>query len=160
MKYTVRQTHHVLNALIQFTRADLARFRPGDWLNLDDDLRQFVGSELPPHTRDELAALQSTVAQWLDVLGGATDPDTPRLALTIPQHYVVRHGAIHVEPMTTIADALFVALAYHINADPRHIILRCSECHILFAPIREQQLYCGQPCSSRAALRRKAQRAP
>src|SRR5262249_5681598 len=88
--------------IVRFANLDLTALRPGDWMNLQDDLRAFYSRDVPlatgrgmrvtlaetqdtAPTQDAMRSLQSDVQQLLTGTLGSTGPLGANLSLATAQ---------------------------------------------------------------------------
>jgi hypothetical protein len=170
-----------LQIAIRFAQANLNTLRPGDWLNLRNDLAIFLGckageqSQYPAaggvmggpdihpeddkFTEDAIRALQEEMRRLLQ---GAVD----RIPLEAPAVPIQGLFSIMFSSQGTekrivgygpTRDMTLVTLLFLL--DPEHLdrIRKCPECNSIFYRIAKQQ-YCSRPCTNRANLRNWRQR--
>ena len=174
-----------LHFLVRFALMDLDVLRPGDWLNLQDDVIRFLqGSDRlssdgliprkfgivvePPPTLEAfqgtMRALQPTIHHILDTV--AVDL-TPQGALDV--NCFLRDGAVPVPP----GDFVFCPGFRGVRGTLEHMLLRhaqdlimdspiqkvahCRECKAIFFRVK-QQVHCSRACTNRVSKRRFRER--
>ncbi|HEV8642369.1 MAG TPA: hypothetical protein VGV13_14835 [Methylomirabilota bacterium] len=147
---------------IRFAERDLDRFRPGDWLNLRDDLTAFLeakGAPIPFPSPKELPEsalrdLQEDVRALLGQVAPARPLKWRMVEIKGPLLLNVIAGPpAWVRSAGHPRDAVLLSLAWLLAADPS-AVRRCPEpaCHRLFYRVR-RQVYCSTPCVKRANKR-------
>ena len=170
-----------LKWLVHFAGLDLATLRPGDLVNLRDDLAEFIGggsaftgwaklsmplqTPLPAdYTPDDFARLQGETRALLGGLvvgrdalqapdGGA---DAPQIALGAGLRLAVLPLPPPLRPRLTITgatrDMFLFTLASLLTTGAVEKLRQCPECRTIFYRIRKQ-IFCTRGCTNRAAQR-------
>jgi len=160
-----------INFAVRLANMDLGNLRPGDWMNLKDDLSTFLGGRageqtsianlggilatpfaepLPQNYKTEdFQALQSDFKSIFDGIKATTIPTVHiegdfYLADFRPETVICVSG-----PTRDMADIVLLAL---LNKEPSNRVLRCPECNTLFYRIKKQA-YCSRTCVNRATVR-------
>ena len=163
-----------LKFAVKFATMDLDEARPGDWLNLRDDLANFVGAaaavEVRPGNRiatiegeaedQTIRDLQTTTLQLLEYLAdrktiGVYPAHIPLPSIQKTVIYVAggTGGGVFFDVRGTLPDLFLDALMNDL-AQPGSLmpVLRCPECGRLFYRNRKQK-YCDRPCVAKANWR-------
>jgi hypothetical protein len=163
-----------LKFAISFAQLDLDRLRPGDWLNLRDDLTTFLGLQVGrrrpvadtggvlvagldgPQPEDLSiddfrrlqAEVRSILAEQVDV-----QPTGEHIASfrAIQAEYAVLPWAIYIRG--PVHDMTLLTLMHLLFRQPTAPIRRCPECQTIFYRVRKQR-YCSRPCVHRTAVRK------
>jgi hypothetical protein len=164
-----------LKFVVQFAGMDLDRLRPGDRLNLLDDLGDFLTNDivivdgLPPQKfrAGELRDLQREVKRVLTEMVAKRELPGNHLPLAnfIPL-IELEDATLGITPLDSlnmpgrnlfrvklpVRGAFFLTLGVLLWQEPTHRILQCPECNTIFYRVRNQQ-YCGRTCVNRANKR-------
>jgi hypothetical protein len=163
-----------LRFVVQFTAMDLNHLRPGDWLNLRDDLQGFlnkspsgvvVRAAIPPssadYTEDDFRALQREVRELLiDVVATrkreSCAPSMPVLVHVIVS-VAVMEGLFPGRPNVLLIegvmrDVFLWLVTYLLAQESIARIALCPECQTIFYRNRNQ-LYCTRRCVNRVNQR-------
>jgi hypothetical protein len=170
-----------LRFLVRFAVMDLHALRPGDWLNLQDDVDRFLeafergvsGTPIrlkfailtdPPPTLEAfqgiMRALQPTIYHILDTVAvdltpeGAVDVHCFLRVETLPVpqgEFVFCPGFRAVRGM--FQDILLRHAQDLIVDSPIEKVAHCRECRTLFYRVR-QQVHCSRACTNRVSKRR------
>jgi len=171
-----------LQIIINFARMDLDRLRPGDWLNLREDLQAFIvgvrsdgaqGPTIPTWdtggfyvtnidgespkemTIEAFQALQVEVRTLLaDVF------PLPSAEPRVPVHFfspwvqpkIFAVGPGYFVGRGTPRDCTLFVLGHLLQKLPKNSVRHCPECTLPFVRIRKQQ-YCTRRCTNRANMR-------
>lgn len=170
-----------LQFAIRFAQMNLDALRPGDWLNLRDDLAIFLGCKsghgytiedkggiataplahpLPQEfSEEDFRALQKDVEVIVNSLVHEGMLSTQ--AIEIHAYYSLFNSSranFHVLiAHGATRDMFLLTLFFLLNQEPLDRIKRCPECHVIFYRIRKQQ-YCARACTNRATVRAWRQR--
>jgi hypothetical protein len=143
---------------------DPAKLRPGDRLNLMDDLRRYLEDDGEGQLASELAQADADPTKLTDAievvrhianLAADHQVDDIKLGPTVitfdGRRLGDERGAVSADgsPRDAIADD---AATDFEDADPWQIC-RCDECHRLFLAGRKGQIYCSHRCANAAASR-------
>jgi hypothetical protein len=177
---TMQTVKERLEFAIRFAQLDLDRLRPGDWLNLRDDLRAFLGQQVgqmrsvtdtggvlvsgldDPQPEDLpiddfrhlQAEVRSVLAERVDVQPTGERIASPRAIhaeYAVLPHAIYAKGPVHDMTLLTLMHLLFRHRAAPIG--------RCPECQTIFYRVRKQQ-YCTRACVHRANVRKWRQTEP
>jgi hypothetical protein len=164
-----------LRFAVAFAGMDLDRLRPGDRLNLLDDLWDFLTIDMvivdgsPPQKlrASELCDLQCEVRRVLTEMVAKREPSGNHWPLSnfIPL-VDLEHVPLGITPLDSLdmpgrnllraklpmRDAFFWTLGILLCLEPTQRILQCPECGTIFYRVRNQQ-YCGRTCVNRANKR-------
>jgi hypothetical protein len=166
-----------LRFALQFAERDLGSLRPGDWLNLREDLQQFLrlwstpvrhaaedgsvsatvahlseGPDPQHMTEAELCALQAQVRPHLK------PPATGApLATFFPVRVEVALTANGVHIQGTAAALFLEHVRFLLEKLPPRRVVLCTECGEPFYARKSQQ-YCSRVCANRVAQRRFRER--
>lgn len=167
-----------LHFAIQFARTDLTLNRPGDWLNIRDDFKEFLGrgksgkralkavdfGGLDAHCRenpDELSEAQLIQAQeaMLNLLspfaGGSGNYQPPEIKL---KYMVFKLGETSfVAVLGNFQSCVIAILVSLISSTPPPPIKVCPDCGRLFYRVGKQ-IFCDRQCTNRAMTKRKRSR--
>jgi uncharacterized C2H2 Zn-finger protein len=165
--------------LLKFAALDLRQMRAGDWLNLRDDLADFLGigprshegiylagrqiatPGIPPlpkdMSEDALRALQAELIALLGALVGGRDKTQsifPTFEIGATRYGLV--GSPNTGPLVSVTGAtrdivLLTAIQLLIREDTGKVA-RCPECGKIFHRIRRQR-YCERTCVNKANKR-------
>jgi len=170
-----------LQFAIRFAQMDLEALRPGDWLNLRDDLEVFLGCKrgqrrplaakgeilatplarpLPSElSEDDFRALQGEVKAILQSL--VHEGFLSALKTELHGHFALARFSTGDFSVLTVhgatRDMCLLTLLYLLNQAPLGRIRRCPECGTIFYRIQKQQ-YCSRSCTNRANVRTWRQR--
>jgi hypothetical protein len=168
-----------LQIAIDFARMDLDTLRPGDWLNIRDDLATFLGCKEWHHyqypamgwittgpdvhpnefAENDLRALQAEVRRVLQGLVSGDILGAP--SVEIRGLFGLLRSASGAEQMLIAygptRDMFLITLLHLLNQEPLDRIRGCPECGAIFYRIAKQQ-YCSRPCTNRANIRNWRQR--
>ena len=140
---------------------DLSSLRPGDWMNLEDDLHIFLFDDecgglvaaplskpLPKNcTEEDFRVLQNNFNTVFDN-SNATLPlhfDAGFILMTISNNNVLQV----IAPTQKAAMLILVTL---MSGEPADRVLRCPECNKYFYRVRKQ-VYCSRTCVNRVTVR-------
>jgi hypothetical protein len=177
-----------LQFVIRFAQMDLDTLRPGDWLNLKDDVGWFltgsvfghnypddepVGGDMeirpldPPYLEDypqeAFRVLQEEtlhILKYMIIERGAWAPIPIQIRLAAPS----LDGLIPVTGQHLLIaegptrDAFLLRMLMLMARHPTNRIRRCPECDAIFYRVGKQQ-YCSRVCVNRATVRTWRQRA-
>jgi uncharacterized C2H2 Zn-finger protein len=165
--------------LLKLSALDLRHMRAGDWLNLRDDLADFLGigprsheglymggrqiasPTTPPFpkdmTEDALRALQAELIALLGALVGGRDTTQsvfPTFEIGATRYALV--GSPNTGPLVSVTGAtrdivLLTAIQLLVREDTAKVA-RCPECGRIFHRIRRQR-YCERACVNKANKR-------
>jgi hypothetical protein len=170
-----------LKFAIQFAAMNLDDMRPGDWLNLKDDLASFLGQKrgqrtyiatksavrvtplehpLPDeYTEENFRALQQETNLLLQSLVWEGGLSADLLGIHVHVGIVALPGTtdyIHFAQGAT-RDVFLLYLWLLIREEGVDRIKRCPECKKMFYRVAKQQ-YCTRACTNRANVRAWRQR--
>jgi hypothetical protein len=164
-----------LQFAIRFAQMDLETLRPGDWLNLRDDLAVFLGYALGIYEREQKGELDTSDLQGT-LPQAFTEADFRSLQADVKQvlQSLVHRGMVNLEPKEisaayslfnspngsfrvlrargTTHDMFLLRLFFLLNQQPLDCIRRCPECSTIFYRIKKQQ-YCSRACTNKANVR-------
>jgi hypothetical protein len=165
--------------VVRFASLDLDRCREGDWLNLKEDLRDFL---LPTHTSlrpgglhlwptdhplpeeysaDDFKALQAEVRDLLALVvvsrtgneAWTYKPVTFAYALPhVPALPSAQPGRHFVSAQGATRDLFLLAVGWLLAEVNTSTLSRCSECSTIFLR-KSNQLYCSRYCANKVAYR-------
>ncbi len=171
-----------LQIIINFARMDLDRLRPGDWLNLREDLQAFVtgvrsdgagGTTIPtgdtggfvvmgidgePPSAMTIATFQALQAEIRSLLADvcplpSAEPRVPvHLVAPWVQLTIVAIGPGYFMGRGTPRDCTLFVLGHLLQKLPKNSVRHCPECTLPFVRIRKQQ-YCTRRCTNRENMR-------
>lgn len=165
-----------LRFAVRFAQLDLDRLRPGDWLNLRDELADFLHgtrptlaggivtmvteSPFPQKYPDEnFRELQKEVRGLLAGLVGTRErggeiPQMPIRAefALLPTDDLGVPGRCVLQVMSSVRDVFLLTLMHLITQGNTSPVRRCPECQTFFYRIRRQR-YCSRRCVNRANKR-------
>jgi hypothetical protein len=160
---------------------DLDRLRPGDWLNVQDDLHAFihgVGINAPEHdaltaiedmgriaitraprdhpmTVEEVRQLQMAARAFFDHLFPKDDRPVGAAdlgSMTLTLHVYRMNEAVYIDALGELREVVLTTLALLLSRQGPAPIRRCPECQTIFYRVRKQQ-YCSPRCAKRASMR-------
>jgi hypothetical protein len=143
---------------------DPGKLRPGDRLNLVDDLRRYLEDDGEGQLAGELAQADANPAKLMDAVKiarhianlaadhGVDEIEVGRTVITFDARRLGdERGAISVDGSLRDAIADDAACDFG-DAEPWQIC-RCLECRRLFLAGRKGQIYCTHSCANAAASR-------
>lgn len=161
---------------VRFAFENLDFYREGDWLNLNEDIRSFIGvyrtgelskdilklgvfmpMENPDPSRDELRLLQRDMRQILNFATGAPGSTEIKLA------YVIVRGPgmniPYIQRSGTFRDCALGLLIRLLELESTSSVVRCPapKCNKVFYR-RGKQMFCSRTCTNRAMVNRKRDR--
>ena len=168
-----------LQFIIRFAQMDLDALRPGDWLNLRDDLTAFLSMAgpsagivipyvYPPGPQDfPEAGFRALQAAVLDVLrclldnrAGISDAIPIRIhafyilvgapSPPLPGEPPMDHNVLGMTGTTW--DCCMLVLLHLLARERTNQIVRCPECRTIFYRVGKQK-YCSRTCSNRTNVR-------
>jgi hypothetical protein len=170
--------------VVRFAALDLTTLRTGDWVNLQEDLRDFLSpthADLRPgglhtypteghmpeeYTREDFAALQAETRDMLAmVIASRANPQafvpkqlsispTPPHVPALPEPHPGRH---FISVQGAVRD-LFLFRVHNLLAQVNTAMLtRCPECDTIFLR-KSNQVYCSKKCVNRVTQRRFRER--
>jgi hypothetical protein len=167
-----------LQLAIAFSRMNLDRLRPGDWLNLQYDLKTFLGCNperqyrfpsaggiiatplahpLPDEfSEDDFRSLQTHARSMLQ--------DATQEILPIGPGIEMRGGYMswlrasegkwgHIIAQGPTHDMFLLTLMFLLNQEPSGRLKRCPECKAVFYRIKKQR-YCSPTCTNKTTMSR------
>jgi hypothetical protein len=181
MERPLRDTAKRLKFAIHFAAMDLDNMRPGDWLNLKDDLASFLDCKRRPrvyvHTKGAVLvnpSEQPLPGEYTDEDFRALQQDTNLLLQSLVWDGGFTAGMLDIHayvgivplPETTdyvhcvqgaTRDVFLLYLWLLIREEGIDRIRRCPECNKMFYRVAKQQ-YCTRACTNRANVRTWRQR--
>lgn len=161
-----------LKFAVEFATADLDEYREGDWLNLIEDLKGFLGvfdlgdvpvdvvkigrfvpMVNPDPSRDDVRKIQSDL---LDLLSFAWNRVSPALEIAF-QYNVMRIPHIDVPVIVrsgTFRDCVLGVMLRLLEIEGAASIVQCPDCLRLFYR-RGKMVFCSTRCTNRAMVKRK-----
>jgi hypothetical protein len=116
-----------LEFAIRFAQGDLDQLRPGDWLNLRDDLEAFLGKHLlDQHLSQEDPA--APLAALEDVVGTPTEAPYPE------EYGVDNFRVLQQETKCTLSRMLDKREGVHVPSSPVLISVRCDLLNFGYVP--------------------------
>jgi hypothetical protein len=173
-----------LQFVVRFAQMDLETLRPGDWLNLQWELRDFL---LPTHqdllpgglhvfpvdppypedySRQDFRTLQAETRAILEMVidtrednrGWRFTPIQIRFAAPqVPQPPDGKQGRHLLDAEGTTRDMFLLLLWALLGQSNTAPLLRCPECNTIFLRKRNQE-YCSRACVNRVSQRRWRER--
>ena len=158
---------------LAFAMADLDTLRPGDWLNLREEIGNFIAGNVaatdffmwPPPADDtsvaEVAALQLEVRRLFEWASrGALAPvgDAPGITVTATWKVVPMRGAAATVALVaegTVRDLFLTRLVFLLNREGVRNLRACPECGRVFWRVG-RKLYCSRRCTNRAVFQKWA----
>jgi hypothetical protein len=161
--------------VIRFASTDLEQLRPGDWLNLRDDLQAFLaldqvviveGPRPQDYTADDFRALQVEVREFLSGLVQARKPSGHWPLAHHSKFITFQHLAYYVTPLDAIGhpgrtrlgvqgstrDAFWSVFIFLLWDEGIERLMACPECGTIFYRNRKQR-YCTRRCVDRVNQR-------
>jgi hypothetical protein len=165
-----------LQLVIAFSRMNLDKLRPGDWINLKYDLKTFLGCNPERHYRfpstvgilatplahplpdeyseDDFRSLQKHARSMLQDATQETLPVGPGIE---PGGYMMflrdSYGKWgHILAQGTTHDMFLLTLFFLISQEPSGRLKRCPECDAAFYRIKKQK-YCSRICTNKVSMR-------
>ena len=165
---------------IRLAKVDLQTLRPGDWLNLRDDLAQFSiskgGSSLKDlggiravplkeplpgdYTENDFLKLQKDMKNLLagvsristekGAMGAMTRLGPVDLNLSDPFGY----GEVFVSAQGSTRDMFLLQLLFLLRQEGVENLMTCPECGEVFFREDKRQKYCKRGCSNLASVKR------
>ena len=167
---------------IKFCGDNLDRYRAGDWLNLREDLKSFLGflGATKPHndapmkigffmpgsaplfdemTEDDLRAIQTDARLILDMFiepaqGITIRQRMPTVKITLDYASMRMFGHPFVTRHGATRDCVLGLLLRLIEHEKTTPVVRCPQCGMIFYR-RGKQIFCGRTCTNRAMVQRK-----
>jgi hypothetical protein len=170
--------------VVRFAALDLTTLRTGDWVNLQEDLRDFL---LPTHadlrpgglhtwpteghmpeeyTREDFTALQAETRDMLAMtIASRANPQAwvaKRLSIHCTNPHVPAlpdpHPGRHIMSVQGAVRDLFLLHVSHLSrAVNTAMLTRCPECDTVFLR-KSNQVYCSKKCVNRVTQRRFRER--
>jgi hypothetical protein len=170
--------------VVRFARLDLAPLRPGDWLNLQWELRDFL---LPTHadlrpgglhvwptdgrmpeeyTREDFQALQWELRDLLALIIASRGDNRVWTYKPVQFRFAVPHvdalpaaapGRHFVSVQGSTRDMFFMVVQRLLGETNTAALARCPECDLIFLR-RSNQRYCTRACTNRVSHRQWRQR--
>jgi hypothetical protein len=160
----------LLRFAVRFAETDLETLRPGDWMNLRDELKAVVAPAIPMPgvlvspieiqelTDDFVKALREDFRRLLaPVADGQLQPASGTARRAREETVRIGEMGIGVRPDGAIymsgapRDVALMKLVYRVALNTE-AVRRCPECGRLFYRVR-RQLYCSRVCVSRVNKR-------
>lgn len=160
-----------LQFAIRFAQMDLGRLRVGDWINLKEDMQNFLSraGPLQPFDVKVFLALPSTPAadlskedcqaiqhKMLDMLEKLVDKrGGHKVAPTVKGDgltFNLLPGPVPVVQGPASSELFGFVLFYLIAQEAKGRVLRCPECQTIFYRHRKQK-YCSRTCTNRANVK-------
>jgi len=143
---TTQEIRAAMRWFVNFIVADLAAFRPGDWLNLAADCERLIGTGCAQVPCASWYALQQQL-QWVS---GASPVPTEGMLFDLSGGYLIQEGAVLCTG-SFLSVMLRWFLAY-CSADPEPL-MHCSECNTLVYRDSKKRQFCGRRCVRRLTQR-------
>jgi hypothetical protein len=155
--------------VLEFCQANLATFRPGDWLNLSSELQEFLDDSVPIDPtvqREQLQEVQQALQGRLKIISQHRQQNPLEEKWTItasgipkvrfrgfaPGRWKVGVQGAHLET------AFFFALGLTLTGVDTERIRSCLECARIFFAEHGRQRFCSPKCKNRDAVQRFRER--
>ncbi len=168
--------------LINFAGLHLGELRPGDWLNLRDDMKRFLGSVRDPgevvvsftekdverYPDKSVRSLQGLVRTLLSQVANASKDRTGKLqSMGIPTALALRANFrvirdpgdfVLLNVRGNLTDLFLFKTLFLLFQAPIEPIRECPECGKTFYRHDQRQKYCERRCANLVATKRFVQR--
>jgi len=156
-----------LNMLVRFATVDLDKVRPGEYLDLVDDVRRYLNVEGPGRVADALKRAETDRQELraaIDVARGLVETIADRRSGEW-QHKagMIRVDASGARPVTyqsvSLEDAILMVGADDLDEAATERIGRCRRCKQVFLG-QKGQMFCGRKCANAETARRYREKHP
>jgi hypothetical protein len=167
----MRSVEEKIAWVLEFCQADIAAFRPGDWLNFTTDLQEFLGKSVSLNSRtsrEQLQKMQQEVRQYLEGVSQHLRqmPPDAKWALTVPATDIFKISFRGFSPdrwevqvqTESLSTAFFFSLGLTLTGIDTDRIRSCLECTRLFFADHGRKRFCSATCKQRDASQRFRER--